>query len=130
MTVQFTITGDKELAQRLKQMGAEVGQAAGGILLGEAHKVMRRSMPQVPFDDGVLKDSATVGQPVISGANASIEFGYGGAAKAYAARQHEELGWHHNIGNAKYLERPLQDHMGEFPANVGKAFQTWLQRRA
>jgi hypothetical protein len=127
-TEGFRIEGDEELRRKLRQMGDEVGKVGGGILLAEAHKIMTRSEPQVPFRDGILRGSATVGQPQISGPNASIKFGYGGAAKAYAAVQHERLDFAHKVGKAKYLEDPVIEHLAVFPRNVGTAFQQWLKR--
>ncbi|NKR32277.1 hypothetical protein GS504_15635 [Rhodococcus hoagii] len=43
-------------------------------------------------------------------------------SSVYAARQHEEVGWHHPIdGEAKYLENAKNDFAAEFVQIVGNS---------
>ncbi|MGN7799049.1 hypothetical protein [Leifsonia sp. 22587] len=54
---------------------------------------------QTPVETGHLVGSEEV-RPIDDGAEIFIP-------GPYAARQHYELSWHHNTGNALYLELPL-----------------------
>ena len=59
----------------------------------------------VPVDTGVLRGSGIVTGPDPSGA---VALTFGGAAAPYAIRQHEELGYRHTVGEARYLIRGVQ----------------------
>lgn len=77
-------------------------------LYREANDIMSDSKEIVPVDTGVLRNSGVVLEPVIDDSGVYVEFGYGGAAKAYAARQHEDLTLKHKEGkSAKFLEIPM-----------------------
>jgi len=52
--------------------------------------------------------------PERRGSGVSVTLGYGGAAAAYARRQHEDLTFAHKEGQeAKFLERPLLEMKDE-----------------
>lgn len=59
----------------------------------------------VPRDEGHLADSGRVDGP--TGPRHEVTISFGGAAAPYALRQHEELYWHHRLGEARYLVRAL-----------------------
>jgi hypothetical protein len=58
-------------------------------MVSEAEGVMRDSRPLVPVVTGTLRSSATVDPPVITGDQVVVSMGYGGAAKRYAFKVHE-----------------------------------------
>lgn len=58
------------------------------------------SQTMCPVDTGTLKNSAVVEQVD----EKTYRVGYGGAAAAYALKQHENLQYHHTVGQAKFLE--------------------------
>ena len=64
-----------------------------------AEEIKGLSQTMCPVDSGTLKGSAYV-QEIIDG----WEIGYGGAAEEYALEQHENLQYHHPVGQAKFLE--------------------------
>jgi hypothetical protein len=71
-------------------------------------EVMTASKAIVPVDTGALKGSGYVSEPKISGAQVTVEIGYGGPSTPYAIRQHEDLSLRHpGGGQAKFLEGPL-----------------------
>lgn len=83
-------------------------KAADAALYREGQAVMRVSKREVPVDFGVLKNSGTVWPPEKSGRQTVVKLTYGGAAKAYALKQHEDLTLNHpGQGKAKYLEDPV-----------------------
>lgn len=80
-----------------------IGVRAGAeLVLGEARE-------RAPKDKGFLRGDSKVTQ---DDTTAVVSFGHG-PAKAYAARQHEEVGWHHHDGQAKFLESALLDYQDE-----------------
>jgi hypothetical protein len=117
-----TIRGGAELVARLTALGdpARVGRAVGAALYQEAERVMADSKEHfVPVDLGELRASGHVREPQVSGAKASVQMGFGGPAAPYALRQHEELGYHHEVGEAKYLEKPLLAATDGLAARLG-----------
>lgn len=103
----------------------------------EAQETLNLSVTEyVPIDNSVLRDSATVKKPVLTPKIIFIEFGYGGAAQAYAVRQHEDETLSHppknprprtgtqmsfRPGRAKYLEQAVLDRQRAIPRNLARA---------
>lgn len=72
-----------------------------------AEYLLNESQPLVPVDTGRLKESGEVveipkGYSVVYSTE-NPETGYN-----YAMIQHENLEYHHEVGQAKYLEEPLR----------------------
>jgi hypothetical protein len=73
---------------------------------------------------GTLKASATQTPAVIQGDGVTAECGFN---TVYAARQHEELEFSHDQGEAKYLENALREKtakLGPFIADKMKAVES------
>lgn len=104
--------GLDEFRAALARQPERVLKAAAGALYRRAEVIMADSKEHyVPVDQGILRDSGYVALPDVSGQGVTVELGYGGAAEAYAAIQHEDLSLNHpNGGGPKYLERPLLEH--------------------
>jgi hypothetical protein len=117
MTIEITDDGD--IVQTLSAYAKHIEIGALAALAVEAEHIMADSLRQVPVDTGVLRGSATVGQPVFRGGVASIDMGYGGAAKAYAWVQHERTDYRHSHGKAKFLEDPFMAHASHFLEALG-----------
>jgi hypothetical protein len=82
--------------------------------------------PTSPYDKtpGALKSSGTVLLPVTEGNVTKVQLGYGGAASAYALRQHEDLTFQHKPGQtAKYLERPILERQERLVGDIADAVQ-------
>ena len=74
-----------------------------------AERLRALAVEQTPVQDGILRGSAQVTPAVTGDVRAIVSFD-----TPYAVRQHEELGYQHpQGGNAKYLERPLQERAAE-----------------
>lgn len=58
---------------------------------------------------GVLQDSIHAEGPTYEGHTISVEIVAGGAAGAYAIPQHERLDYHHEVGQAKYIESVIME---------------------
>jgi len=125
-------TDGRELAARHAR-GALEGLIRGGEdLLGKA-------VALAPKDEGTLRGSATlvliINGARFEGSGSRVEAmaAVTSAARAglpikmsaevafntvYAARQHEELDWHHDEGQAKYLEQPLRENAARYARNI------------
>jgi len=115
----------------LKQLGDKALTMAGIALFEEATDIMEKpngARDQAPVDVGTLSQSGFVNEPVIEGNNVSVTLGFGGAASAYAHRQHEETTWKHpKHGKAKYLEDPMNEARSGFDERVGKRINDVLE---
>lgn len=87
----------------------------------ECYLIMEDAVNIVPVDTGVLMQSI----PAVSGPSehsfdsATFILGAGGAASAYALRQHEDLTFHHKEGRtAKYIENPINQRAPGIPENI------------
>jgi hypothetical protein len=58
----------------------------------------------VPVDVGTLRSSGQVTQE----AQGSIALTFGGAAAPYALEQHENMDYHHTVGEARFLVRGVE----------------------
>ncbi|MFA5608310.1 MAG: hypothetical protein WDA07_14225 [Leucobacter sp.] len=84
------------------------GNAAAALNHG-AELLRGDSVPLAPIDRGPLRASAQV-TPASDG-NLTAYVSYD---TPYAARQHEELDWRHDEGQAKYLEAPLNENAAKY----------------
>ncbi len=81
-------------------------QANAPEALNHAAELLRGySQPLVPMDTGILRATGQVTPATPGNLEAHVSYD-----TPYAARQHEELDWRHDEGQAKYLEQPLADH--------------------
>ena len=93
-------------AQMQKHLNA-AKKAAEKALYQAGSIIMTEAKQRAPVDVGTLRNSGYVTLPRRQGGDTFVEAGFGGAAKAYAVRQHEELAYRHEVGEAKYLENAI-----------------------
>lgn len=62
----------------------------------------------VPRDTGILAGSGRVSGPFPTAQGAEVELSFGNAAAWYALIQHENLFYHHDVGEARYLVRGVE----------------------
>jgi hypothetical protein len=114
----FIRAGDKALPS-LKQAMAE-----------ETQIMFRDSQRLVPVDTGTLRRSGILETPVERNNNIEVIIGYGGAASAYALKQHEDLSYRHKEGQtAKYLENPVRERVPSFQNNIRSRIERILKER-
>lgn len=95
-----------------------VEQAAKSGVRAAAELVREVAVNRAPVETGALRNSAKVSQ---EGTDAVVSFN-----TKYAARQHEELGWHHQDGQAKYLESALLDSQADVQDAIAKEIRKAL----
>ena len=75
-----------------------------------------KSQRVAPLEEGDLRGNATA--EVKKTNNGFVgEVGFG---EEYALRQHENLNYHHNEGQAKYLEGPLVENTPDYLAHMAE----------
>lgn len=103
----------------------KVREAAAGALTDGAHELLRVANTTVPRQEGVLEASGNVQPATPSDLVARV--GYGGAASAYAVRQHEETGWRHAPGRRpKWLEMAAKEDGPRIMQGVGMQMKAGL----
>src|SRR5215208_330556 len=102
------IEGMDGLLRTLQRLASGIGQVTEGPAKKEAEEILKDSQQNyVPFDQGDLRESGYVGEPVEHGGVVSVEIGY---SAPYAVEQHENLDFNHPGGkSAKYLEIPFNN---------------------
>lgn len=114
-----SVEGVGALRSALNEKGAQAVQALGAALYQEAEEIMARSKASyVPVDTGALRASGQVTGPAISGTQASVVLGYGNSSVKYALIQHENLSYKHTVGQAKYLEQPVNEALAGMPGRL------------
>jgi hypothetical protein len=103
---------DGEISKKWEETARAFGDVCFGVILPE-------SMDECPVDQGTLRASAPiVSKFTITPTEAVATLGYGGAASAYARRQHEDLSFRHTVGKAKFLEDPIMRNAPMVPEMV------------
>lgn len=127
--VTFTIKNPAEFRRELERAGDKVEQASRAAIYREAQSIIADSVPLVPWDEGTLKGSHVVLPPRPGGSGWEVEFGYGGAASAYAEVQHEREDFNHpRGGQAKYLLTAVQLHEATLDARLAGHVRFFLAR--
>jgi hypothetical protein len=101
MSLKLEIKGVASTIKALQEMQTKIQRSAEGALYLEAWNVMTEAKQRAPLDEGILRNSGYVTLPE----NGTVELGFGGSASAYALIQHEDLSLHHEVGEAKFLEK-------------------------
>lgn len=109
--MKITLTESSRLQELLsKKTAMTLDTALRTALAAETQIMFAESQRIVPVDTGTLRRSGIIMPPRSEGKNIVVILGYGGAASAYALRQHEDLTLRHKKGkSAKYLERPVME---------------------
>lgn len=118
MSADFTLDGLDAFVGTLLEFKARVAQAVAAGLYMEGNIIMTEAKRQTPVDTGTLRGSGFVALPTIEPGRIELEIGFGGPARSYAVEQHENLFYRHPVGNAKFLERPMNAHETLFADEV------------
>jgi hypothetical protein len=117
----------KEVEAKLRRhLEATLKSAEAAIYQG-ASIVMTEAKKRAPLDLGTLQNSGYVTLPRRDGGGVFVEAGFGGAAKAYAVRQHEESSWQHEAGReSHYLLNAINATEGQVARRIKKVAQLGL----
>lgn len=100
------------IARKLNAMTDEMGLAMGSGLRVAGELIMtdvKASAPGhgVPVDTGALRASGRVQGPT-GFRTPKVTLSFGGPSAPYAVRQHEDLTYYHDVGEARYLVRGVE----------------------
>jgi hypothetical protein len=126
--INVTLHGDREVKEKLRQLGLRALPAGAQSLFESAENIMTISKDQyVPVETGTLKASGFVRPPETRRSTVTVTLGYGGAAQGYALAVHENpragktggvspsgkkyKRWA-QVGEWKYLQTPVQNNAG------------------
>jgi hypothetical protein len=109
MRLKLNVKGFRELKKALKQQGPRAEQSLARALFTEGERIMTEAKRLTPVDTGALRASGHVQKPVIRRGRIEVTLGFGGPSAPYAVIVHENLNVRHQVGQAKFLEKPLNE---------------------
>src|SRR5512146_2489796 len=120
MSVKFRAQVDvSKFVAQMKARPEEIRKALAAGLYKFGEDVMTESKSvYCPVDTGTLRSSGRVSIPEDTGKEITVMLSYGGAAASYAEPVHEINKNYRNGKQWKYLETPLNAHVGELPAKL------------
>jgi len=125
--MNIKVDGIDELNALLKAMPSEVNVAIQKELKTAMLDLQGKAQELAPVDTGALRGSA-LSDAEINGLN--HVGGYVSFNEPYATRQHEELEYMHpKGGEAKYLEKPLNENIQKYIARIGDKIRKAVDHR-
>jgi len=106
LPASFKLRGQRELRAAVAAQAKKEPLRVKAAIVKEAETIMTASKKLVPVKTGNLRAS---GHVEIHPTRIRVDLVYGGPAADYALRVHEDLDAFHRVGQAKYLEEPLND---------------------
>lgn len=135
----FSIDIDADAFLRdLKAYPVKTERALRGALFQEAEELITAAKRLTPVDEGVLRASGHVLKPTWQATTITVKFGFGGPAGAgnvggsnpekvgYAVYVHEDLTARHTVGQAKYLEVPMNQRKASMSARISRRLKRRL----
>lgn len=116
MALQISVKGQEEIRKKLDELARKYPRALAGALYQEGAELLSDSLRRVPVEFGVLRSSGYVAPPT-GLEEPVVEIGYG---TDYAVPVHERTGAHHEVGEAKYLERAVDARTGGMLERIAK----------
>ena len=104
---KWKFTNIRQLEKKFTEKVNDIKLASSEGLVEAGKYLLDLSQPLVPVDTGRLKDSGKVIQENNNTVYVTYEAFNPENGYEYAPIQHEVLDFHHNIGQAKYLEEPF-----------------------
>lgn len=104
---KWKFTNIRQLEKKFTEKVNDIKLASSEGLVEAGKYLLDLSQPLVPVDTGRLKDSGKVIQENNNTIYVTYEAFNPENGYEYAPIQHEVLDFHHNIGQAKYLEEPF-----------------------
>lgn len=126
-TTGFVVTARKLRALKTTMSAAcgKIIREAGDDILADVQNT--QTSRGVPFKTGRLSQSGRVRGPT-GKIEPAVTVSFGNARVPYALRQHENLDYHHPVGEARYLVRGMRRHPRENKEKSRASFEKHLQR--
>jgi hypothetical protein len=117
------LEGFVELNNKFKKSISEISDVIQDALLDCGNDLQQKSVDITPVDTGALRASAFT--EAESGSNPSVIVGY---TEEYAIFVHENLEANHPVGQAKFLEQPLQENTDKYVGHVRDKVQDLIDK--
>ena len=124
------LIGADQLQRTLRALAGAAPGIAAGALYREAERIMTAAKRLTPILTGALKGSGQVVPPTETARGASVTMGFGNSAIGYAVHVHENLQAHHPVGQAKFLEQPLNEARSGMDARLAEDVRREIARAA
>lgn len=126
--MSLQIIGTDMLTTVLRRFGQAAAQVAAAALFREGERIMTVAKGRTPVDTGALRGSGHVVPPETTAAGATVLLGFGGSAAPYAIYVHEDLTARHVVGEAKFLERSVDEARRGMDARLAADVKAQLER--
>lgn len=124
--VEVKVEGYDALLKRLKELSERYPDAIGAALYQEGLAVDAASVKRTPVDTGRLRATHYVAPPtLVEEGVVVVEIGN---ATDYAVPVHERLDVYHRVGEAKFLEKSLNERASGFMERVAKRTERNMKR--
>ncbi len=107
-----------------KNADTKIAKKVFNVLKQTATEIKGLSQIRCPVDSGTLRDSAVIKSDATK---YEVTVGYGGAASKYALIQHENMQYHHDVGQPKYLETAFTEIIPEIDGKIKRALQPGIE---
>ena len=124
------IIGADALQKTLRALANAAPGIAAGALYREAERIMTAAKRLTPVLTGALRASGQIATPTETARGASVTLGLGNSAIGYAVHVHENLQARHPVGQAKFLEQPLNEARQGMDARLAEAVRREIARAA
>jgi len=114
------LNGLQKQMSQLQAIAYKIPGAIGDKLINKTLVIARESYQEVPVDIGKLRGSQEIEGPIVEENRISTIISY---STVYALRQHQEMGYRHTVGKARYLSDPIERRVPEMGFMVADAFQ-------
>ena len=108
---KWKFEGIKQLEKEFDIKVKEIEHSTSEGLVDAARYLLELSQPLVPVDTGRLKESGRVVEESSNTVYVTYEAFNPENGYEYAPIQHEVLDFHHDVGQAKYLEQPFMTNI-------------------
>lgn len=126
----ITYLGEKQLKRNLRKLTNVIGpQKYSKVVLNGVIAVENNSARRTPVDTGNLRDSGlgnVKGTHGIISSDASGAVGFTANTADYAIYVHERTDLRHENGEAKFLEKALQEEMPKLERKFGMELKTTM----
>jgi hypothetical protein len=109
-----------KISDAIRKIAKALPEQVAAAVYQEALELQKAAMRRCPLDTGALRASHETTRPERKGNDWTVAIRCGGPAAPYALVCHEDLSAEHPVGEAKWLERTIQENARSFPQRVAK----------
>jgi len=118
----FNLSGIESSIAAINEAVKAAGDKAKEALRDDSFDLLANSVKRAPKDTGDLRGSGFVRED--DKEESAWEIGF---TEPYATVQHEHLEYHHTNGEAKYLERPLNENVQKYVQHISDAAREGIE---